>query len=414
MMRVRTRENFARKSEKMVARRDKILYYLRAFTGLIFSLPGVHCMQQKLYAVIGVSAALAIATACGHQGSSPVSPSGVRPIVAVDEVAGANGATLKVSSPTLVSPINDTVLADAQPTLVCQPVAPTTGAAPIPVAYDWEVYDSSGTKVRTEVVTTTSWKAQGLNYEQRYTWRVRATASYIAADGKTVDTFGPWSNVGSFITPQNKGYIRGNELYDPLFNGETVGNIVGPAHFVPGVGISLDSLGSYVSYQLQTPLIEGEFSMLAQNVRTRHEGGKTKLMAMSDGYDDITTNDRRATYEKRSDGTMAWRIITHDDQIETGSAERVFVQYNLTDTFAFGMDWHANIFSFYARRGGYKGKQIYGQSKHWSGAPYDPKTHVLYLGGPGGRAGEDSGSVPNIIIRQVWASASPRPDSINQ
>ena len=75
-------------------------------------------MQRKLYAVIGVSAALAVATACGRQGSSPVSPSGARPIVSVDEVAGANGATLKVTSPALVSPINDTVVADAQPTLV--------------------------------------------------------------------------------------------------------------------------------------------------------------------------------------------------------------------------------------------------------------------------------------------------------
>jgi hypothetical protein len=370
--------------------------------------------MRKMYFVTGVSVVVALSFACGRQSAAPMSPSTSKPIVSVDEVAGANGATLKVSSPTLVSPLNDVVIDGIQPTLVCQPATATNSSAPLPVAYDWEVYDSSNTKVRTEVVNSTSWSVLGLNYEQRYTWRVRATASYVGSDGKAVDTFGPWSAFGSFVTPQNRGYIRGNELYDPLFNGETIGSIVGPAHFVPGVGISLDSLGSYVSYQLQTPLIEGEFSMLAQNVRTRTEGGKTKLMAMTDGYDDITTNDRRATYEKRSDGSMAWRVITHNDQIETSSAERVFVQYNLTDTFAFGMDWHANVFSFYARQGGYKGKQIYGQSKHWTGAPYDPKTHVLYLGGPGGRAGDDSGSVPNIIIRQVWASSNPRPDSISQ
>ena len=371
-------------------------------------------MQHKLYVVIGVSAALAVATACGRQGTSPMSPSGTRPIVSVDEVSGANGATLKVTSPVLVSPINDTVLVDAQPTLLCQAVTPTSGSGTMSFAYDWEVYDSTGTKVRTEVVNGTSWQVLGLNYEQRYTWRVRATASYVGADSKPVDTFGPWSAFGSFITPQNKGYIRGNELYDPLFNGETIGTIVGPAHFVPGVGISLDSLGSYVSYQLQTPLIEGSFSMLAQNVRTRTEGGKTKLMAMAQNYDDITTNDRRVTYEKRSDGTMAWRVITHNDQIETGSAERVFVQYNLTDTFAFGMDWHANVFSFYARQGGFKGKQIYAQSKHWSGAHDDPILTCSISADPEARAGDDSGSVPNIIIRQVWASPNPRPDSISQ
>src|SRR6185369_7570841 len=285
--------------------------------------------MRKTYLVISVSLVVALSFACGRQSAAPMSPTTAKPIVSVDEVAGANGATLKVTSPTLVSPLNDLVIDGIQPTLVCQPVTASNSSASVPVAYDWEVYDSAGTKVRTEVVNGTSWVVLGLNYEQRYTWRVRATASYLGADGKAVDTFGPWSNFGSFVTPQNVGYIRGNELYDPLFNGKTVGTIVGPAHFVPGVGISLDSLGSYVAYQLQTPLIEGEFSMLAQNVRTRHEGGKTKVMAMSDGYDDITTNDRRVTYEKRSDGTMAWRVITHNDQIETGSAERVFVQYNL-------------------------------------------------------------------------------------
>ena len=371
-------------------------------------------MQRKLYLVIGVSAALAVAAACGRQGSSPVSPS-VRPMVSVDETAGVNGATLKVTSPALVTPVNDTVVVDAQPTLVCQGVSLTNGSGSVLLAYDWEVYDSAGTKVRTEVVSSTSWKALGLNYEQRYTWRVRATASYPGADGKPVDTFGPWSAFGSFITPTNEGYIRGNELYDPLFNGKTIGTIIGPAHFVPGVGLSLDSLGSYVAYQLQTPLIEGEFSMLAQNVRTRHEGGKTKLMAMSQGYDlNITENDRRATFEKRSDGTIAWRVITHNDQIETGSAERVFVQFNLTDTFFFGMNWHANRFDFNIKRGGAKGTQIYDLNKHFAGAPYDPNPHWVYIGGPGGRAGDDSGTVPNIIVRQVWASPSPRPDSISQ
>jgi hypothetical protein len=370
--------------------------------------------MRKTYFVTGVSVIVALSFACGRQNGAPMSPTTSRPIVSVDEVSGANGATLKVTSPTPVSPVNDVVIDGVQPTLVCQPATATNSSAPLAVAYDWEVYDSAGTKVRTEVVNGTSWSVLGLNYEQRYTWRVRATASYIGSDGKAVDTFGPWSTFGSFITPQNKGYIRGNELYDPLFNGETVGTIVGPAHFVPGVGISLDSLASYVQYQLEVPLIEGEFSMLAQNVRTRTEGGKTKLMAMAQGFGDITTNDRRVTYEKRSDGSIAWRVITHDDQIETSSPERVFVQFNLTDTFFFGMSWHSNIFDFNIKQGGAKGKQIYDLSKHWHGAPYDPNPHVLYLGGPGGRAGEDSGSVPNIIIRQVWASPSPRPDSISQ
>jgi hypothetical protein len=291
-------------------------------------------------------------------------------------------------------------------------VTSTSGSGTVSRAYDWEVYDSAGTKVRTEVVSGTSWQVLGLNYEQRYTWRVRATASYLGADSKPVDAFGPWSAFGSFITPQNKGYIRGNELYDPLFNGETIGTIVGPAHFVPGVGISLDSLGSYVSYQLQTPLIEGEFSMLAQNVRTRTEGGKTKLMAMAQNYDDITTNDRRATYEKRSDGTMAWRVITHNDQIETGSAERPSFS-NLTDTFAFGMDWHSNVFTFYADKAATRANRSTRKASTGPAPLRSQSSRALSRRTRRPRR-RDSGSVPNIIIRQVWASASPRPDSINQ
>jgi hypothetical protein len=158
-------------------------------------------MQRNLYLVIGVSAALAVAAACGRHEASPVSPIIPKPIVSANEVAGVNGATLKATSPALVSPTADAVVADAQPTLVWQPVSLTNSSGDASLAYDWEVYDAAGTKVQTEVIRATSRVAQKLNYEQRYTWRVRATASYIGTDGKVVDTFGPWSDAQSFITP---------------------------------------------------------------------------------------------------------------------------------------------------------------------------------------------------------------------
>jgi hypothetical protein len=129
---------------------------------------------------------------------SPITP---KTIVSADEVAGVNGATLKVTSPTLVSPTDHTVVADAEPTLVWQPVSLTSGSGDALLAYDWEVYDAAGAKVRTEVVRATNWVAQGLNYDQRYVWRVRAMASYIGTDGTVVNAFGPWSETQSFITP---------------------------------------------------------------------------------------------------------------------------------------------------------------------------------------------------------------------
>lgn len=362
-------------------------------------------MRASMYAVTGVSTLLAMSIACGRQSATPLSPS-TSTSVSRDEVAGADGATLKVSKPTLVSPTNDFVVDGVRPTLICNAVS---APIPVPMAYDFELYNPSNVKVRTEIVDGTSWSVQGLDYETRYTWRVRATASYVAADGRTVQTYGPWSDTGSFVTPNNRGYIRGNELYDPLFNGETIGQIHGPTHFIPGVGISLDSLDSYVSYQLQQPLTDGEFSILATNVRTRHEGDKTKIMAMAEGYDDITTNNRRMTFEKRADGLVAWRLITHNDQIDTIGAERQFVQFNLVDTFFFQLAWHANRFDVLIKQGGENGRVIYNQNKHYAGTPYDPDPHVVYIGGPGGRAGVNSGSVPNIVIRQVWVSPNRRP-----
>ena len=62
------------------------------------------------------------------------------------------------------------------------------------------------------------------------------------------------------------GYIRGNEIYDPLIDGKTVGTINGPAHFIPGVGLRLDDPGSYVEYQLPDQLTGGEYSALVSNL----------------------------------------------------------------------------------------------------------------------------------------------------
>jgi len=54
--------------------------------------------------MIGVSAVFAVADACGRHEVSPVSPIILKPIVSSKEVAGVDGATLKVTSPALVFP----------------------------------------------------------------------------------------------------------------------------------------------------------------------------------------------------------------------------------------------------------------------------------------------------------------------
>ena len=153
-----------------------------------------------------------------------------------------------------------------------------------------------------------------LEFDQPYTWRVRAVQNAAR---------GPWSASSTFRAPAG-GFIRGNEVYDPLTNGKTVGEIVGPVTFIPGVGVRLETYGSYIRYRLPETLVQGEFSLIITNVATNTEGGKTKVFAMSEGLSDIVTNDCRMTVEKRGDpeGIVAWRFISHEDQIDTEGAER--------------------------------------------------------------------------------------------
>ena len=126
-----------------------------------------------------------------------------------------------------------------------------------------------------------------------YGWHVRAEQG---------TAFGPWSDTWTFITPdQPEGYIRGGELYDPLVNGKTIGQVVGSVTFIPGQGVRINDLGSYIQYPLQATVAGGEFSFLVTGLETDTEGGKTKVMAMAEGLSDITTNDRRFTIEKRGD-----------------------------------------------------------------------------------------------------------------
>ena len=54
-----------------------------------------------------------------------------------------------------------------------------------------------------------------LGFDAPHTWRVRAV--YVR-NGRTL--VGPWSANGAFRSPVG-GFIRGNELFDPLTNGQS-------------------------------------------------------------------------------------------------------------------------------------------------------------------------------------------------
>jgi hypothetical protein len=375
-----------------------------------------------LFALSCLAALVALALACSGSSSSPTSPS-ITGSSGAGGVAGAStqatvspathgaepgtGHALKASAPVPQSPTNNQ---KPQVPLTLVASAASASFADVPLQYRFQIFNEAGQLVvdsgllpGPSFVTTSP-----LEGDKRHTWRARAEYQGAA---------GPWSETASFIAPTTAGYIIGNELYDPLINGTTIGTVHGPVTFIPGLGAKLETQEAYISYELQQTLTEGEFSILVTGMPANTEGGKTKLFAMAEGYSDIVTNDRRMTVEKRGDppGIIAWRFITHDDQIDTeGPAERLFYDFQADHTYFWEATWRNNFFNVLVRDGGVNGATVYNFGKPFDGIPYDPNPHVIYIGAPVGRSGVEGASVDQAIIRQVWVSSRPRPAFANQ
>lgn len=370
-------------------------------------------MNRKHWLAV-VVCALAVAAACARQSGNPASPSAILP---GSTGAAPDGTTLKASAPVPQSPLNAFAIpSGSTPTLVIGNSTPQF-APTAALTYVFEVFNAAGTRIHASspvsqsAGATTSYALTTLALEgdARYSWRARAELS---------GTFGPWSSGvnASFVAPSNDGYIRGNELYDPLINGRTVGEIHGAVQFIPGLGVKLLDQTGYISYELQSTLFEGEFSILVTNLFKNTKGGKTKLFAMGKGYSDIVENEYRMTVEKRGDppGMVAWRFIARDDQVDTEGGEREIVDFDPAQTYFWQATWRSNYFNLLVNRGGVAGQHHYEKGKHWEGRGYEPSPHVIYIGAPIGRSGLDGASVNDVIIRQVWVSGRPRPAFANQ
>jgi hypothetical protein len=369
-------------------------------------------MNRQYLPISVVLCTVALAMACSKQAPSPAAPS-TTPGPAISNVsAAADGSTLKATPPIPQSPINGTKPEGAQVVLVVSN-GKTEFADGIPLSYRFEILTQGGTKVYdfggvAPGSSTTSHSVRGaqLEIDQTYQWRARTEYNGLV---------GPWSPLATFVAPATRGYMNGNELYDPLVNGETIGTTHGDVTFIPGLGIRLNSQLAYVHYELPETLHEGEFSILVTNLRTNTEGSKTKIFAMAEGYADIVTNDRRATVEKRGNpaGVIAWRFIAHGGAAETVGNEREPRSFSPDLDYLWEMSWRNNFFRVRVVEGGVNGRVIYEKGKGFPGRPYDPDPHVIFLGSPVGRSGPDGASVDGMIVRQVWVSGRPRPDFAN-
>ncbi|HSL21575.1 MAG TPA: hypothetical protein VK886_08565 [Vicinamibacterales bacterium] len=319
---------------------------------------------------------------------------------------------LKATAPTPQSPINNTKPVDPLVVLVTAN-ATTKFASGVPLSYRFEIYNQGGARIfQSNAIPQGSGGATSIDVssvdmeaDRPYQWQVRAEYLGLA---------GPWSGRATFIAPENSGYIRGNEVYDPLTRSRTVGEIIGDVQFVPNVGAHIMWHTSQIKYSIPT-LTGGEFSLLVTNLAFNTKGDKTKIMSMGAGDHDMTTNPRRFTIEKRGDppGIIAWRVITSDDQIDTIGNERVVYPFQTDQTYFWKATWGGNSFNLLVREGGANGTIIYDFGKPYAGI-YDPTPHFAYVGAPPGRAGEPSGSVNDMIVRQVWLSSRPRPAFANR
>lgn len=345
--------------------------------------------------------ALAFTVACGKDASSPASPSAA---AATASEANADGSLLKATAPNPHSPGNGVRLNSPEVTLLTN--NSRASFATVGLQYQFQVLNTGGGVVYTsglvgEGAGTTAHRVTAtLLSNTTYLWQVRPYYAGVA---------GPWSARASFITPETSdGFIRGNEMFDPLINGRTVGVPHGPLTFIPGRGVRLETQLSYISYELPQTLFEGEFSLFTYELRRNTEGGKTKLFAMGKGYGDIVENEYRMTVEKRGDppGMVAWRFIARDDQIDTEGAEREIVNFSEALPLFWQATWRNNFFNVLVREGGLNGPAIYDKGKHWDGRGYEPSPHVLYVGAPVGRSGPDGASVDGVIISHVYVGPS--------
>ena len=365
-------------------------------------------MHHKKAFACASALVLALAVACSKNSESPVSPTAAQPGTSE---AGPNGETLKASAPSPQSPVNN-----AQPDTLVLTAGKSTGTFNQDLAasysYEFQILNAANTVICSTTVaggsgSTVSWTPTSCNMEldAPHTWRLRAAFQGAA---------GPWSSAASFRSPVG-GYIRGNELFDPLYNGRTVGAAIG-ASFVANQGLRLNGHDSRVVYELPQTLEAGEFSVMVTGFSEDSPGDKTKILSMQEGGGDITTNDYRFTFEKRGilypdPGAVTFRMIVGDGDDHDAINDGGRFQVGFTDEmwYFWKVTWSPGFVSGEVRENGPNGRMIYFQSRSTNGHPYRPVPHVVYLGAPVGRAGPQDASIPGAIYKNVWISARPRP-----
>ena len=363
-------------------------------------------MHHTKFVVCSTTALLALAVACSKSPQTPSSPTSVQE---PSTTAAADGSTLKVAAPSPVSPVNN-----AQPDTLVLTTGKVTGKfdPSLNPSYEFEIKTAGGAVVAacTQTIgpgsgnTVSYTPTCSLEFDTAHTWRVRAVFGGAA---------GPWSSAASFRTPSG-GYIKGNEVFDPLTNGKSIGDVRGPVQFTTGVGAKLIGHESHIRYALPVNLQAGEFSLMVLGADEGSEGDKSKIFAMQEGPDegDVTDDDYRMTGELRgrnysTPGAVTFRIICGDGVSRDGA--RNVVNFDSTRWYFWKFTWRTGSATLEVRRDSETGSVVYLSTAGTGSHPYRPDPHYLYLGVPIGRAGANDATLPGGTYKNVWISSRPRP-----
>ncbi len=336
------------------------------------------------------------------------------------------GGTPSLTAPAVESPSAGVQLSTLRPTLTVRNASSTVAGAR---TYEFQISDRTDFAASTGAVqavvsragvpegsggTTSLTLDQDLPATSRMFWRARVVQGTVSSD---------WSEAGSFIT-RRVGFNRAGELYDPLIHGETVGTIVGPAAFVDGQGLRLETGTTYVRYQLPRTVSSGEFSMEVRGLRPNGPGDKLKIFSMLDGPGDLLNSKFQAAAHYRGiggnpDNCVAFKAVWGDSDIrlEPDLAERSasVISLDPSRTYFWQGIWNSNSFRVVIRDGGAQGNVIYDRIEFAPGGtgPYSPSPHFAYLGSNNQAfSAFEVGSWPAVTYSNVWLGDGPRPATL--
>lgn len=347
------------------------------------------------YKLVCVSAAvLALTLACESSGSRnvPTSP----------------GST-SLTAPTISAPANDAQLDTFRPTLVVNNSTSTESGAK---TYQFQIASSSDFLT---IVLNQSDVPEGSGGTTSFTPSTDLPAStqlFWRARAQQAGMFSAWSESRSFKTKEG-GYNKAGDLFDPLNNGQTIGERSGSTTFMGTQGLRVDNNTSWVKYTLVQPLTSGEISVEVTGLSPNHPGEKSRIFSMSDAtprlfdspylfnvqYRGQNGNPANAISFKMLKGSESFKY--EPDITQRTAAIR---QLNPGTTYVWTARWGSS-FNLVVREGSATGPVVYEITMATPGGTYSPSPHVVYLGATD--ANIESGSWPGAIYRNLRVRSIP-------